>query len=553
MIELRGYQEKIITDVYAIWSQGIKKVIAVCPTGGGKTKILAKLAHHYRGSSCVIAHRQELVYQIAMTWAEFGIFHRIIAPDKLIKFISNRQRKIFGRSFVHPDALAAVAGVDTLNARHAQYAEWMAGVGLVMQDEGHHVLEGNKWGIALKRFANAWLLGVSATPTRADRKSLKLGSGGLYEAMVHGPEVRELMDRGYLTDYVIYGPPPAIDLSAVDISKATGDFNQHQLRDAAHKSTVTGDVVEQYFRVAPGKLGAAFLVDVEQAAETSQRFNAAGLPAKLITSNTPDDLRVKIMDDFRAGLVKMITNVDIIGEGVDVPGIEIVCMGRPTESLPLYRQQAGRAFRPAEGKSHGIINDHVGNVLRHGLPDKPMAWSLDDPLPRRRRAGADGEIVDENEQTNCRNPQCLRTYPRVKPKCPHCGNKPVPVGRDRPEQVDGDLTEYSGALLAALGREADRIVGPAQVSHASVGAQIGSYRNHMNRAAAQIRLRESIDQWAGVEVEVFGRDWPEAYRVFYARFGIDVATAKTLGAADATKLYDKIWADINLADDRSMR
>lgn len=544
---LRDYQEKLKTDIYAEWSQGWRYILAVCPTGGGKTKLLAQIILEYLGWSCTIAHRQELVYQIAMTLAEFGIFHRIIAPEKLVAFISQRQRKKFGKSFVDQGARHAVAGVDTLNARASLLGDWFSKIGLVIQDEGHHPLEKNKWGIAIARFIQAWVLGLTATPARGDRKSLKRGNGGIYERMVIGPEVRWLIDRGYLTDYIIYGPPPSIDVSNVEVSKTTGDFNQHQLRDAAHKSTVTGDIVEHALRTAPGQLGASFLVDVEQAGETMQRFRAAGVPAELITSNTPDDRRVDIMADYRCEIVKELCNVDILGEGVDVPGIRRVSLGRPTESLPLFRQQVGRSLRPdvERGKTHGIINDHVGNVLRHGLPDKPMDWSLDEQIPRRRTASADGEIVDENEQTNCRNPQCMRTYPRVKPACPHCGNRPVPAGRDRPEQVDGDLTEYSPELLAQLRGEADRLVGEAVISRASVGAQIGSFRNHEIRKAAQLSLRASMDQWAGIQVELFGRDWSEAYRVFFARFRVDVATAKTLGAREATDLHNRIWADIN--------
>lgn len=525
---------------------------------------MASVTNDCHGASCEIAHRQELVYQISMTLALAGVFHRIIAPLKLIKFIIGRQIRQFGQSFVHDGANHTVASVDTLNARHESLVKWFEQIRLIQQDEGHHVLLANKWGIAIRRFVNAWLVAYTATPCRSDRKTLRGGEvdgivqPGMYNAMVMGPTTRELIQRGFLCDYKVYGPAPSIDTSGVAISSATGDFNQHQLRDAAHASTVTGDVVEHYLRIAPGQLGASFLVDVDQAAETTARYQAAGVPAELITSNTPDDVRVRIMDDFRCELVKQICNVDILGEGVDVPGISVVSMGRPTESLGLYRQQAGRALRPKQGKPWGVIIDHVGNALRHGLPDKDIDWSLDVmPRPRRRKPDEEDVLVDENQLTTCRNNdvhgdgsgvKCLQYYRRVLPKCPHCGHTPTPAGRDRPEQVDGDLLEYSPALLAHLRGEADRIVGDAVIPYSGhQGVQVGALRNWQNRAQAQRDLRASMDQWAGIQIEVCGRSWSEAYRVFYARFGIDVATAQTekLTAAQVLALNSKIWEDIN--------
>lgn len=561
-IILRDYQDDLKRQIYSAWSQGYRYVLAVCPTGGGKTAIMASVTNDCYGASCEIAHRQELVYQISMTLALAGVFHRIIAPLKLIKFIIGRQIRQFGQSFVHDGAHHTVASVDTLNARHESLVKWFPQVRLIQQDEGHHVLWSNKWGIAIRRFVNAWLAAYTATPCRSDRKTLRGGEidgitqPGIYGTMVQGPTTRELINRGFLCDYKVYGPAPSIDTSNVAISAATGDFNQNQLRDAAHASTVTGDIVEHYLRIAPGQLGASFLVDVDQAAETTARYQAAGVPAELITSNTPDDVRVRIMDDFRCELVKQICNVDIMGEGVDVPGITVVSMGRPTESLGLYRQQAGRALRPKDGKPYGVIIDHVGNALRHGLPDKHIDWTLDVmPRPRRRKEGEDDLLVDENQLTTCRNKDvagtgkpCLQYYKRVLAKCPHCGHVPTPAGRDRPEQVDGDLLEYSPALMQHLRGEAARIVGDAVIPYSGhAGVQVGALRNWQNRAHAQIQLRASIDQWAGIQVEVCGRSLSEAYRVFYARFGIDVATAQTekLTAGQVLQLNDKIWEDIN--------
>jgi DNA repair protein RadD len=548
---LRDYQQKLRTGIYDEFAAGHRRVLAVLPTGGGKTRIMGTIAGETNGATVEIAHRQELVFQISMALAELGIVHNILAPNPIVKFIAKRQARLLGRSFVHQNAPHTVASIDTLNARadDDSIKKWMDQIYLWQMDEAHHGLVANKWGRGILRFKNAWGIGWTATPSRADRKGMRAQIndegepiGGLFHSMVIGPSMRELIDRKFLADYIIYGPPVSIDVSNVPISDATGDFKPEQLRTEAHKSTITGDLVQHYLKLTPGKLGASFVVDVALAEETTAAYQSAGVPATLITAKTPDDVRVERMDAFRRGDIKMIVNVDILGEGVDVPGIEVVLLGRPTESMPLYRQQVGRALRAAEGKTHGVIIDAVGNVMRHGLPDAHKDWTLDAP-PKRSRRAAESE-PDELAVTTCTNPACLRVYERYKTKCPHCKHQPPPTQANRPEQVDGDLTQYGPELLAQLRGEADRIVGPAQIPYGNRGAQIGGFRNWTGRATAQIDLRHAIAMWAGVQRDVHERPDGESYRLFYMRFGVDVATAKTLGAPEAIKLKELVDKDL---------
>lgn len=492
-------------------------------------------------SSVEIAHRQELVFQIAMAHARIGLFHRIIAPPRVIAFISNYQGRTLGRSFVHSGSPHAIASVDTLLRRKEELKDWIDQVDLAQTDEGHHALITNKWGQALEWFKRAWKAAWTATPLRSDRRSLRRGDGltGVYDHMVIGPSMRELIEMGNLCDYQIYGPTPSIDRSTLPVGKS-GDFSPAPMRAAAERSTITGDIVRDYLRIAPGKRGVSFVVDVQLAAETVAAFMQAGVPAAMISAETPDDVRVPIMEDFRNGFLKQLINVDILGEGVDVPGIEVVSMGRPTESFGLYAQQFGRMLRPLPGKLFGILIDHVGNVLRHGLPDAPREWSLD--APERRKVKHLEDLNDTIPLTTCT--ECMRVYPATKAKCPHCKAAPKPGGRDRPEQVDGDLTMYSPDLLAQLRRQADEIM-QINVSSATRGAQVGSLAAGNLRVAAQRDLRESLAWWAGVMTDVHGMDLQESYRTFYHRFGVDVATAQTYGIKEATALKDLIWKDIN--------
>lgn len=334
-MQLRPYQTEGKRDVYDAWNAGAENVLLVEPTGAGKTVIFSDIIHENDSASCAIAHRQELVGQISMALARNEVRHKIIGPTKVIRTIVNYHMLEFGKSYYDPSSFCGVAGVDTLVRRKNDHelSRWLKSIGLWVLDEGHHCLKENKWGEAAAMMPNAKGLLVTATPDRADGKGLGRHADGLADVMVEGPTMRDLINKGYLTDYRIFAPKTEdLDLTNVDISKVTGDYNPNKLKTAIRKSHIVGDVVKHYLRIAPGKLGITFATDVETATEIASQFNAAGVPAAVVSSNTPDAERIAIQRQFKERELLQIVNVDIYGEGVDIPGVEVVSMARPTKS-----------------------------------------------------------------------------------------------------------------------------------------------------------------------------------------------------------------------------
>jgi len=284
-------------------------------------------------------------------------------------------------------------------------------------------------------FPQARWLFPTATPLRADGKGLGRHADGLVDVMVLAPSMRDIINMGYLTDYRIFAPPSDLDLTQVALSQATGDYNADQLRKAVHKSHITGDVVAHYLKLASGKLGVTFAVDVEAATEIAAAFRAAGVPAEVVSAKTPDALRSQILRRFKAREILQLVNVDLFGEGFDHPPIEVVSFARPTESFALFCQQFGRALRlmlskraatvhahltdeqrraaiAASEKPVAYIIDHVNNVLRHGLPDARREWSLD---RRERRSNGKSDAIPMRV---CVNPECIQPYERIYKCCP---------------------------------------------------------------------------------------------------------------------------------------
>jgi len=562
MFKLRPYQEKAEREILNAWTF-VPNVLFVLPTGGGKTVTMSRIAHDIKLPTLLIAHRQELVSQISLALSRYGVKHRLIAPKNTIRTIVSIHLAELGRSLYDPSAMVSVAGVDTVMSRADELKSYLYQVRLIIQDEAHHVLRENKWGKVTDLVPNAKLLGVTANTVRADGKGLGRHADGYFDLIVEGPGMRDLIEDGYLTPYRIFAPPSDYVRPGAEAVGSTGDFKLTVARESVRKSHVVGDVVDHYKRLAFGKLGVTFTTDVETASDISAKFREAGIPSEVVSAKTPDKIRVDVLRRFRNREVMQLVNVDLFGEGFDVPAIEVVSMARPTESFNLFCQQFGRALRPfyVEGgdletragrlsairdsiKPHAILIDHVGNCIRfaqtHGLPDSRITWSLDG-REKRSRAAVDPGLIPV---TAC--PSCSQLYEKIYRACPHCGFVRQPVARSAPEFVDGDLHELDEATLAALRGEVERIDLPPSAIRTKMEragapsiAAAGAAKLHKQRQEAQRELREAIALWAGYQ-RAAGRPDSESYRRFFFTFGTDVLTAQTLGRPDAETLAAKV-------------
>jgi len=549
--------------VYDAWARGARNVMVVAPTGGGKTVLFCNIVAELNLATVLISHRQELVGQAALALNREHVPHGIIAPTAIQRQIITLEQEMHGRSFYSPRAPVRVAGVDTL-INHDMADPWLKQVGLVVQDEGHHVLRENKWGRAQLMFPAARGLAVTAHAIRGDGRGLGRDADGLVDELVVGPSAREIINRGFLCDYRLIAPPSDIHTDDIKISDATGDYNQAEVRAVVHGSkTIVGDVVKHYQKFAAGKLGITFAVDVEAAIELAAKYRSVGVAAEIITAKTGLAERGQLMRMFRKRQILQLVSVDVLGEGVDVPAVEVVSMARPTASFQLYSQQFGRALRlmltdqqnatwndrtdaqrlaeiAASVKPKAIIIDHVENYRRHGLPDVERQYSLN-RAPRRARNAKPDDIP----LRYCVNEECLQPYEATLSVCPNCGEpRPAPAKRSTPEEVDGNCLELDPEVLHAMRVEQAKVDGPARVPKDVTPIVAQAIRNnHFARQESQAELRKAAALWVGWQYAQ-GRDEAEAYRRFFYKFGRDMLTAMTLGTSDAAELQARVAADL---------
>ena len=555
-ITLRPYQQEAVDKIYQSWQSGNRNVCAVLPTGAGKSVCVSQIVYDgYRQglSEAVIAHRNELVTQMSCHIAARGISHRIIGSDKTIAQAVRKHRDKFGKSFHNPSARTAVVGVDTLIARQKQLANWAQQIDRWTIDEFHHTIGGaqfddnnryvrdeknnlifntnpNKWGKVVAMMPNAYGLGVTATPIRADGQGLGRNADGVADDLILGPSMRWLIDQGYLAEYEIVCPTS--DLQAEDDKRsANGDWSSQYLKKKAKTSHIVGDVVENYMRFAMSRKAICFATDVETSNDIAEKFNAFGVRAASLSAKTPLDVREQALREFELGNITVLVNVDLFDEGFDVGDCEVCIMARPTASLGKYLQQIGRVLRPYPGKV-ALIIDHVSNLIRHKLPDMPRQWTL----ARRDKRAKSAPDPEDVPLSPCINPICVKPYPRHLVCCPYCGTeKPLPAPRERNiEMVEGDLVLLDRSVLERM-RSATQLESAADIAE-RVGYASGNpiaAKAAANRQIEKIeehgRLCDAMAQWAGIE-RAKGSSDREIQKKFYITVGYDV-----LSALDASK------------------
>jgi len=139
---------------------------------------------------------------------------------------------------------------------------------------------------------------------------------------------------------------------------------------------------------------------------------------------------------------------------------------------------------------------------------------------------------------------CWRTFQSWSLTCPHCGHAPEVALARRPEEVEGDLLHYGPELIAELRRAAEA-AGRLPARGPSSAKEYVQMKYMEERAAAQTELREVMAWWSGIRLYQ-GSDEGSNYRRFFHTFGVDAATARTLGGPDARKLTAAIRGDLGL-------
>lgn len=429
---LRFYQYDMLVEAARLMRLGVRRILLVLPTGAGKTVMASAMIQSAMQQSMAaqfMVHRRELIEQTSETFTRMNLPHGFIAAGYPMDFAN----------------LVTLAGVQTLVRR----LDLVLPPRLAVVDEAHHATAAS-WEAVLSEYQDkdCFTVGLTATPQRLDGKGLDQH----FDVMIIGPSPSSLIEWGYLSSFTYYAPGEP-DLTSVH--KTAGDFNRGELGEVMNKPKLIGDMVEHYAKHAHQMKGIIFAASVEHSINIAREFSGNGIPTLHVDGQMAKNDRRYRMDAFKAGDVRLMTNVDLFGEGLDVPGIGYVGLGRPSHSLAMVKQQWGRGLRPIydEGfdistdqgrllaiqfgpKPQAVFCDHAGNALRHScLPDDDHAWSLQG---RAARIASGSAPSDSTPVHQCM--ECYRVVPSIIRICPGC-DTPFPVQQRQLKSEVGQLTK----------------------------------------------------------------------------------------------------------------
>lgn len=512
-VTLRDYQEDFVHEVRVVYRSGVKAVILIAATGAGKTVVFSYIARNaaQKGKRVLIlAHRDTLIKQASKKLNDYGVQHGIIMAG----FTPNPRR------------LVQVASVQTLVRRLAQMKARGETFDMIIIDEAH--LSAAKSYMDIRAaFPDALVLGVTGSPIRLDGKGLRLGKGGMFEALVQGITIRQLIDQAYLVQPKVYGSKERVDLTGV--KKKGEDYDAEQLENVMDKPKITGNAIEHWQRICPGVPAVVWCTTVKHAQHVAEEFNAKGIPAVALSGENDSAERDAALRGLENGTLKVITFAMLLVEGVDCPAIGAVILLRPSLSLASYLQVIGRGLRTiyapgmpldttaqrfaaiAAGPKGGqcYVLDHADLWRKHGFADDEREWSLDGIV---KKPGAKKE-QEEQQQAAIQCPKCWHIFnptdeeqqvigrklyaqsigalepPDGGVHCPACGHQLEKKVR-KLEYAEGELTEITPEMKESMRlKKAAEVKGAKTLAELeAIGAQRG-YSPNWAKATFEAKAR----------------------------------------------------------------
>ena len=359
------------------------------------------------------------------------IARRTTKNNNRVMFLIHRKEvldqavKTFRNQGVNPDLLTA-GMVQTLTRR----VDKLPIPNVILVDEAHHALAKSYQRI-LKQFPKAIVLLFTATPHRTGRMQLDQ----IADDIIVGQSIHELTDKGFLAPFRYFQPPNDFDSNLLK-RNSTGDYTAESMQQAM-STKIFGHIVKQYKRIADGMQAVVYTYSIDSAVEIARKFNSEGISAIEVDGTTSKEKRDLAVRKFREQEIKILVNVNLFTEGVDLPNVDCVIMARPTASLALYLQFSMRCLNPRPGKT-AIIIDHANNFKQFGYPDDDRDWKKAIKSGRQKSKSL---LKDPGLSiVTCDYCFAVVKASEVKDgKCPICG-KPIKVHKAKPVS-DVDLIE----------------------------------------------------------------------------------------------------------------
>lgn len=408
-MQLRDYQRRAVDELNAYLRNGsVGNPIVALPGASGKSVVQAKfiqqaLETRTTGRILCCTHILELIVQ---------------NHEKLHACWPFAPSGIYSASVGRREAMAQIlfCGIQTVYNK-AHEIGW---VDFLFIDEAHLLpADANSqyrvFIAALRAYNHDMrVIGLTATPYRTGQGLLTDGENALFTDIIldltQGEELVKLIDDGYLAPLHPKGTDTHFDLTKVRTT--AGEFNSKDLEAACNTDEITRAIVaESVIRGCDRNTRLWFCAGVKHALAVRNTLRAAGYPCETITGGTPKAERKQILEDFKAGCLRDVTNANVLTTGTDVPRLDMIVMARATKSASLHVQMLARGMRIFPGKTDCLVLDFAGNTARLG------------PINAIRIPKQKGKAGGSQDAPTKECPACKEIVPVSARVCAACGHE----------------------------------------------------------------------------------------------------------------------------------
>lgn len=430
---LRKYQDRDVKNIIKDW-ESIDNILYQLPTGGGKSVVIEHIVLNYKKEKILIlAHKRELVFQMKKRLEEKNL--------KVGVIIGNFEENL--------DSNIIVASIRTVTGDKRIATILDKNFDKIIIDEAHHIRTSSYENVLdqyISHNSKLKILGVTATPYRKDKKPLNK----YFQKLICSDDVKSLQEQGYLAKFkIFYTPVPNID---EEVEAAGNDYQLTSLSNYMRKPEMLQFLVDSYKKEGKNRQMIIFCVDKKHAKDVQEIYKKNGYKnIGHIDSDTKLEERDNLLKQFKNNTLQIITCIETLTEGVDLPETGCIQLARPTQSLVLYLQMVGRGARPKSDNTECIILDNAGCTIEHKAPDSPKEWSLDSNI-NPNNPGKKNKIVARKSDGSFTEDESEMAFLELLEMTPEEYALNITGGIEKSEQENKDIEEKIRQILIETGK-----------------------------------------------------------------------------------------------------
>ena len=341
-------QRRALKELNRIRAMGAEKALVVASAGSGKTYLAAFDALNFNPKRLLY-----IVHEGSILTKSFDTFQRVFGSDHSYG-IYNGEFKDADADFVFATNVTMAKALELFDPHTWDY---------IIIDECHHATAETYQKI-LHYFEPQFLLGITATPERMDQEDVF----SLFDQNVpYELRLRDAIINGLVVPFKYYGIRD--ELIEYGITATKGHRFVEQFSDEKHCDFIY-KMIEAHRQPGQKLKALAFCRDISHAirmAQAMEDYYPNG--TRYLTGKNSTGERVRAYKDLQdeSSELQILFTVDILNEGVDIPGVNMVLFLRPTDSQTIFIQQLGRGLRTYEGKKFVTVLDFIGNDYKRSV------------------------------------------------------------------------------------------------------------------------------------------------------------------------------------------